>query len=88
MLSGSNGARSYDATTMTWGNDTYPARPLADRVTFACIDYANSTPETPGMSNTNCPDGLRAEIQMQSCWNGVDLYKADNLHVAYLSQIG
>ena len=87
MLSGSSGARSYDSTTMTWGNSTYPSRPVADRASFACINYDNETPETPGFNNTNCPEGLRAQIQMQSCWNGVDLYKSDNSHVAYLSQI-
>jgi hypothetical protein len=37
------------------------------------------------MFNTSCPDGLRAQIVFQSCWNGIELYVADNSHVAYLS---
>lgn len=39
------------------------------------------------MFDTDCPYGMRAQIHYQSCWNGVDLYKADNSHVAYQSQI-
>lgn len=43
--------------------------------------------ETPWMSRTDCAYGMRAQIHFQSCWNGKDLYKADNSHVAYQSQI-
>ena len=39
------------------------------------------------MKNTNCSNGLRAQIQFQSCWDGINLYKSDNSHVAYMSQI-
>lgn len=89
MLSGASGARAYDNKTMTWGNATYPPRPVADRVSFNCLNYTGSgnLPETPGMSQLYCEDGLRAQLQFQSCWNGVDLYKSDNSHVAYMSQI-
>ncbi|RDW73681.1 hypothetical protein BP5796_07123 [Coleophoma crateriformis] len=86
MLSGNSFARHYDNTIMTWGNETYPPRPVADRVSFACLDY-NSKPQTSGMVNTNCPNGMRAQIQMQSCWDGKTLYAPDQSHVAYLSQI-
>ena len=61
MMSGNNYARSYNDTAMTWGNSTYPSRPLADRVSFACIDYNNPMAQTPGLDNTTCPDGLRAQ---------------------------
>jgi hypothetical protein len=37
------------------------------------------------MFNTTCAFGMRAQIVFQSCWNGVDLYKPDNSHIAYLS---
>lgn len=86
MLTGDSLARSYDNTTMTWGNATYPGRPVADRVSFACL---STTPgkETPGLNSTNCVNGLRAQIHYQSCWDGVNLYKSDNSHVAYMSQI-
>jgi len=30
---------------------------------------------------------MRAQIAFQACWNGVDLYKSDNSHVDYMSQI-
>lgn len=87
MVSGDSTARSYDNTTMTYGNSTYGPRPVADRVSFVCIDYNNETPQTTFLNNTDCPDGLRAQIQFQSCWDGVNLYKSDQSHVAYMSQI-
>ena len=37
------------------------------------------------MFNTTCPNGMRAQIVFQSCWDGINLWKADNSHVAYLS---
>lgn len=86
ILSGDKSARSYDNKTYTWGNATYPGRPIADRVSFACLKD-NQPPERPYMFDTDCPYGMRAQIHYQSCWNGVDLYKADNSHVAYQSQI-
>ncbi|KIM96518.1 hypothetical protein OIDMADRAFT_148350 [Oidiodendron maius Zn] len=87
MFSGNNNARTYDSETMTWGNSTYPPTEVANRVTFACLNYANEPPQTYNMSSTNCPDGLRAQIEFQSCWDGVNLFEEDQSHVAYLSQI-
>ena len=87
MVSGDSTVRSYDNSTMTYGNKTYGSRPVSDRVSFVCIDYNNPQQETPYLNNTNCPDGLRAQIQFQSCWDGVNLYKSDQSHVAYMSQI-
>lgn len=86
MLSGDKSARSYDNTTMTYGNSTYPGRPVADRVSFACL-ADEPLKEEPYMFRTNCSNGLRVQIHFQSCWNGIDLYKADNSHVAYQSSI-
>ena len=83
MLSGDASARSYDNSTLTYLN----SRPVADRTSFACIDYNHPSPETPSMTNTNCPDGLRAQIQFQSCWDGVNAYLPNSAHVAYMSQI-
>lgn len=85
MLSGDKSARSYDNTTMTWGNTRWPGRPIADRVSFNCID--DIIVEKNWMHDTNCKYGMRAQIHFQSCWNGRDLYKADNSHVAYQSGI-
>ena len=64
----------------------YTGRPLSDRVSFNCLD-SSPLPETPNIVRTNCANGLRAQIQFQSCWDGVNLYKSDNSHVAYMSQI-
>ena len=83
MISGDATARTYDNTTLTYLN----TRPIADRTSFACIDYNHPSPETPSMTNTNCPDGLRAQIQFQSCWDGVNAYFPESAHVAYMSQI-
>ncbi|KAL9127627.1 MAG: hypothetical protein Q9217_003539 [Psora testacea] len=80
MISGDPLARSYDTSATTYNN----ARPIADRVSFACLDSA-PMPETPGMNRTQCKNGLRAQIHFPSCWNGLDLYAADNSHVAYMS---
>jgi hypothetical protein len=82
MVSGDAGARSYDNTTLTYKN----SRPIADRISWACLSTTPSK-ETPGINSTDCYAGLRAQLHFQSCWNGVDLYKPDNSHVAYMSQI-
>ena len=66
MLSGDKGARSYDNHTYTYGNATYPGRPIADRVSFACLDVGNQ-PEQPWMFSTKCINGMRAQIHFQSC---------------------
>lgn len=87
ILTGDKGARSYDNVTMTYGNATYPGRPIADRISFACLPLGPPLPEYPYMFNTTCGNGMRAQIVFQSCWNGVDLYKADNSHVAYLNDL-
>lgn len=80
MVSGNKAARSYNQQALIPGSN----RPIADRVSFACLD-GTPNPEQPGMVNTNCKDGLRAQIHFQSCWNGKDLYKPDNSHVEYMS---
>ncbi|TKA70234.1 hypothetical protein B0A55_06883 [Friedmanniomyces simplex] len=89
MLSGNKAARSYDNETVTWGNAAYPGRPIADRVSFACL--VGSGPEPPNQpyifNATSCVNGLRGQIVFQACWDGINLYKSDNSHVAYLSGI-
>ena len=80
MLSGDTDARSYNTQVLLPGSD----RPQADRVSFACLDREPSK-ETPYMSRTSCINGLRAQIHFQSCWDGENLYKEDNSHVAYMS---
>ena len=37
----------------------------------------------PRFASLFCPDALHGYVAFQSCWNGNDLVKADNSHVAY-----
>lgn len=82
MLSGVATARSYDTQMLIPGSK----RPKADRVSFACLDKDPSK-EQPGLTRTSCINGLRAQIHFQSCWDGVNLYKEDNSHVEYMSDL-
>lgn len=83
---------STSLTGGTWVNNPnasgrkFYGRPVSDRTSFNCLD-ASPLPETPNMVRTNCANGLRAQIHFQSCWDGINLYKSDNSHVAYMSQI-
>lgn len=88
MLSGNKSLRSFNQSGMTWGNGTYRNRPIADAVSYACLSVQGG-PETPDLPDdpAQCINGLRAQIHFQTCWNGKDLYKADNSHVAHLSYI-
>ena len=81
MLSGNTILRSYDDKTML---NSVSDRPQADRVSFACLDSAPSK-EQPYLWRTQCKNGLRAQIHFQSCWDGQNLYKEDQSHVAYMS---
>jgi hypothetical protein len=90
VLAGDSAVRSYDRNTMTYGGNAtnkVANRPVSDRVSFACLDYDNPSPETPRLVKTNCPGGLRAQIHFPSCWDGKNLYKKDQSHVAYMSGI-
>ena len=53
MLSGDSNTRIYDNDTMTWGNETYPPTQVANRVTFACLNYADEPPQAYNMSSTD-----------------------------------
>lgn len=83
MISGNPVLRHYDTTDLTYEN----VRPIADRVSFRCINEANNIPETHYINDTNCVNGWRAQLNFQSCWDGVNLYLPNNAHVAYLSGI-
>ena len=87
MLSGDSAARAYDPNTLTYGNSSYAGEPISNRQSFACLDSSGPIPETYGFNVTKCSSGLRAQIHFQSCWDGVNLYKSDQSHVAYLSGI-
>ena len=83
VLSGDPFVRHYDTQNLTHLN----GRPIADRASFACIDYDHPSKETNGMTNTNCPQGLRAQIHFPSCWDGVNAFLPKSAHVTYMSQI-
>ncbi|KAK4945184.1 hypothetical protein LTR10_015610 [Elasticomyces elasticus] len=85
MLSGDAAARAFDNNTMTWGNATVGQTQVSNRVSFACLSSKEPIPETPALNQTDCDDGLRAQIHFQSCWDGVNLYKSDQSHMDYLS---
>lgn len=90
VLAGDSGVRSYDDKKLTYGGNrtkTYQNRPIADRVSFACLNYDKPSPETPRFNQTDCPGGLRAQVHLPSCWDGKNLYKSDQSHVAYMSGI-
>ncbi|KAJ4244397.1 hypothetical protein NW762_014525 [Fusarium torreyae] len=86
MVSGDNFARSYDSKTKTYSTSRFQGRPVADRVSFACLDSSGPSKERNYMWKTDCDNGMRAQIHFQSCWNGQD-YQADQSHIAYMSQI-
>ncbi|KAI5812158.1 hypothetical protein BZA77DRAFT_359753 [Pyronema omphalodes] len=53
---------------------------------FACL--GTNKPETRYIPNYKCPYGLRAQMVMPSCWDGVNLDSPDHKsHVAYPSLI-
>ena len=60
---------------------------LTFRVSFRCIDEANDIPEEHYMFRTDCVNGMRAQVNFQSCWDGVNLYLENSAHVDYLSGI-
>ncbi|OAP65222.1 hypothetical protein AYL99_01194 [Fonsecaea erecta] len=83
MITGDTRQRSYDNTTLTY----LDTRPVADRVSFRCINEANDIPEEHYMFRTDCVNGMRAQVNFQSCWDGANLYLPNNAHVDYLSGI-
>ncbi|KAF4470185.1 fungistatic metabolite [Fusarium albosuccineum] len=86
MLSGDSTARSADTKTMTYNKTGYKGRPVAERISFACLDSSGPSKERSYMWKTDCDNGMRAQVHFQSCWNGGD-YQPDQSHVAYMSQI-
>lgn len=82
MISGDAAARAYIPEIKTYKN----YRPISDRVSWACLSTVASR-ETYNITNTDCYAGLRAQLHFPACWDGVNLYKSDQSHVAYMSEI-
>ena len=89
MLSGDKAIRAPNTAGMTWGNATYPPRQISEAVNFVCLSdpIGPETYELPKNSGAICTNGMRAQIHFQTCWNGRDLYKQDNSHVAHTNRI-
>jgi hypothetical protein len=74
MLAGNPYARNNTGTDASKG------------ISWLCLNYAinPADPQTPGITKTYCPEGLRAQIFFPSCWNGVDIDSPDHSsHMAY-----
>lgn len=73
ILAGDPGLRSYDPNSLA-----------QQAISFVCLNYKGGTPQTNGIPNINCPDGLRTQIFFPSCWDGVNLDSANHKdHMAY-----
>lgn len=74
MLAGNPNLRSYTPTLEQ------------KAISYACLGV--SGPETPGLPNHNCPNGLRAQVMFPSCWDGVNLDSSNHKsHMAYPSLV-
>ncbi|KAF9558829.1 hypothetical protein CPC08DRAFT_538623 [Agrocybe pediades] len=79
MLSGNPASRTYDQKSFE-----------QQAVTFLCLDFQNAiggTTKHNSIPKQQCPDGIRAQINFQSCWDGKNLDSSDHKsHVAYRSE--
>ncbi|GAA5837744.1 hypothetical protein JCM9279_006849 [Rhodotorula babjevae] len=72
MLAGNPFKRSYDGSE------------AAQAIGWNCLGANVAQTRIPTLPNYNCPNGLRGEVRLPSCWNGVDLDSPDHSsHVAY-----
>jgi hypothetical protein len=57
----------------------------AEARSYACLDYTGGgKPETNGLPNYNCPNGLRSQVFFPSCWDGKNYDSPDHKsHMAY-----
>ncbi|XDG07297.1 hypothetical protein ABKA04_006912 [Annulohypoxylon sp. FPYF3050] len=86
MVSGDPFLRSNDTTSSTYSDSSHAGRLISDRVSFNCLNSSGNMAEQNYMFATDCDNGLRAQIQFPSCWDGRD-YQTDQSHVAYMSGI-
>ncbi|KAF8640304.1 hypothetical protein AX16_010199 [Volvariella volvacea WC 439] len=75
MLAGDPFLRSYDASN-----------PAQRAVTFLCLDFKGTSVTYNAFPERHCPDGVRAQVNFQSCWDGINTDSPDHKsHVAYPS---
>lgn len=70
-----------------------PTKQLDNAISFVCLDYYNSHTGDPAwdqrndfFTTHNCPNGMRLQFNFPACWDGINLYKDDNTHMAYTIQ--
>lgn len=74
MLSGDPTLRTYTPTS------------AQKAVTFLCLDFNGTSVIYNSLPPTTCLNGIRAQINFPSCWNGKDTDSPDHKsHVAFLS---
>ncbi|KAG8532193.1 uncharacterized protein KY384_003834 [Bacidia gigantensis] len=76
MVTGNPFARSSSIKTCHHEDNS------VEDITFTCL---NSNLASGSLNFTDCTNTLRIQAKFQSCWNGKDVFKADNSHVAYKS---
>jgi len=71
------------------GNKSTQAALDEEAVQWLCRGTDIRSLNTPGgFPNIKCPQGLRADIHFQSCWDGMNLDSPDHKsHVAYFSDL-
>lgn len=60
-----------------------PTKQNDNTVSYVCLNYKDGSSQTRLMPKGPCPQGLRTQVVLPSCWNGKDLISADHSHVVY-----
>ncbi|KAF8348791.1 hypothetical protein F5887DRAFT_1241665 [Amanita rubescens] len=75
MISGTPTLRTYDASSFA-----------QQAVTFLCLDFNGVSTRSNELPPTECPSGIRSQINFPSCWDGVNVDSPDHKsHVSFLS---
>ncbi|KAJ2934082.1 hypothetical protein H1R20_g2984, partial [Candolleomyces eurysporus] len=75
MISGNAALRTYD-----------PKSYAQQAVTFLCLDFKGKSTRHNELPAKTCPDGIRAQINFPSCWDGKNTDSSDHKsHVAFPS---
>jgi hypothetical protein len=65
---------------------TYTPTSAQEAVNFMCLDFNGKPVTSKFLPLTLCPNGIRAQINFPSCWDGKNLDSVDHKsHVAFLS---
>ncbi|KAH6912096.1 hypothetical protein BKA70DRAFT_825592 [Coprinopsis sp. MPI-PUGE-AT-0042] len=55
-------------------------------ITFLCLDFNGESKRTNELPHARCPQGIRAEVNFPSCWDGTDIDSPNHRsHMAFLS---